>query len=62
MTQSELEAAVAQATGESRRTIRHRGFSIVSPLAVLEPDDEIHTEPQIVDWDEVAIQRSRRVA
>jgi len=31
MTQSQLDQAVASATGESRRTIRQLGFSLIGP-------------------------------
>ncbi len=51
MTQLQLDRAVAKATGESLREIRHRGFSIVDPTDVAfdpEPDDL----PQFIDWDE----------
>ncbi len=53
MTQSQLNAAVAAATGESRRTIRQRGFSIADPLEAAfdaEPGDVV----KFLDWDEVA--------
>lgn len=51
MTQRELEAELAAATGESRRTIRRRGFSIIDPRIV-----DFDTEPndlpaQMLDWD-----------
>ncbi len=61
MTQAELEAEVADATGESLRTIRRRGFSIVTPLSVFDPDED-HTEPQMVDWDALAAERSPQAA
>jgi hypothetical protein len=46
MTQSELNRAVAKATGESITTIARMGFE---PLAVLECDPESQT----IDWDEI---------
>ena len=52
MTQQQLDHAVAKATGESLREIRHRGFSIADPADVAfdpEPDD---LPPQFIDWDE----------
>jgi hypothetical protein len=60
MSQHELDSAVAQATGESLRTIRRRGFSIIDPT-----DPEFDSEPnirpaQIVDWD--ALEAQRRAA
>ena len=61
MTQRELEAEVAEATGESVRTIRRRGFSVVTPLSVFDPDED-YTEPQIVDWDALAVRHSPQAA
>jgi len=59
MTQAELNEAVAEATGESVRTIRSRGFSVVTPLQVFDPDeDDSHIYPNLVDWD--ALERQRR--
>lgn len=42
MTQAELERELAAATGESRTTIRSRGFQLVEPPEL---------EPLTVDWD-----------
>lgn len=48
MSPSELERAVAAATGESRREIRRRGFQ---PLR-LEDESEIDADQRtVVDWD-----------
>ena len=41
MTQVELEREVSRATGETRGTIRHRGFSIL-PVPADDADDEPH--------------------
>lgn len=52
MTQHDLNAAVACATGESLCEIRRRGFSIADPAEVRfdpEPDQLI---PQRIDWDD----------
>jgi len=62
MSQAELDAAVAQATGESVGTIRRRGFSLFTPLTVFDPDDESLAQPQIVDWDQVESERYARAA
>lgn len=52
MSNSEFDAAVAAATGDSIATIRRRGFSILTRGPVeLEPDDL--RPPQIIDWDSV---------
>ena len=57
MSQHELDSAVAQATGESLRTIRRRGFSIIDPTET-EFDSEPNILPaQIVDWDALEAQR-----
>jgi hypothetical protein len=51
MTQNQFHCALAKATGESIRTLKRIGFSL------LEPDiDRVDTEardlaPQTVDWD-----------
>jgi len=48
MTKSELDRAVARATGESLATIRSLGFSVLALPA---------DEPQVVDWDELDSER-----
>ena len=62
MTQTELNQAVASRTGESMRTIRRRGFSIVQPLQVFDLDEFDQPDPQMVDWDAADAARSRTVA
>lgn len=61
MTQAQLNRAVAEATGETVETIRHRGFSIVTPLKIFDPDDEM-AQPQLADWDQIETDRYRRAA
>jgi len=39
MTQADLEREVSRATGESRGTVRRRGFSVL-PLSELAPEEE----------------------
>ena len=56
MTQSQLERAVARATGERRSTIRAMGFSLYDPTASLDDLDERPT-PLTVDWDQVDASR-----
>jgi hypothetical protein len=60
MTQSQLDRAVATATGESRRTIGQLGFSLAAPL---EPrfDPEPADVARFLDWDDVAGRRYRQV-
>ena len=50
MTQTQLDRAVARATGESLRTINAMGFV---PLA----SNSVEQEPQVVDWDQLDAQR-----
>lgn len=57
MTQSQLERAVADQTGESVQTIRSRGFSLVAPLTIFDPDADELTQPQMVDWDQLEAHR-----
>ena len=60
MSQHDLDLAVASATGESLRTIRRRGFSVIEPADVLfDPEPDVRAA-QYVDWDE--LERRRRVA
>ena len=57
MTYRQLHRAVAAATGESLREIRHRGFSLADPDEIgfdPEPDD---VPPRTVDWDALALER-----
>ena len=51
VSQHDLDLEVARATGESLRTIRRRGFSIIDPSETqfdTEPDD---TPAMVLDWD-----------
>ena len=52
MTQLQLDRAVAKATGESLREIRHRGFSIADPAVVAFDPEPDNLPPQFIDWDE----------
>lgn len=57
MTQQDLERAIARRTGESLKTIRRRGFSIVRPEeANFDPEPDL-LPPQVIDWDEADVQR-----
>ena len=51
MNQSQLDRAVARATGESLSTIRQMGFSAV----VGEPTEQ-YRDPLVVDWDSLDAQ------
>ena len=57
MTQKELDAAVATATGEDVSNIRSMGFSIADLLEV-NFDPEPYYPPQVVDWDQLALERN----
>ena len=48
MTHAEMERDLAQATGESIATIRHRGFQLIEPPVL---------SPLTVDWDEIDSRR-----
>ena len=53
MTQTELNRAIAQATGESVNEIAQRGFVELAAVPF-----ERDTEDLIIDWDEVDADRS----
>jgi hypothetical protein len=53
MSQTELDTAVADVTGETVRTVRRRGFSLLLPQKVFDSDADEFGEPQVVDWDQV---------
>jgi hypothetical protein len=60
MYQSDLNRAIARATGESVSTINQLGFQLADPMAILD-DDTDDRLPSIIDWDIVqAIQASKR--
>ena len=50
MTQSQLNRAVARATGESRSTICRMGFSVLADEPL-----EADRDPLVVDWDEFGV-------
>ena len=56
MSQRELTAAVAAATGESRQTISTLGFSLANPASA-DYDPEPYAGAGYLDWDEVQQQR-----
>ncbi len=60
MSQQDLERELARATGEDLRTIRRRGFQLMTPLSVYDPDDDL--ESQVYDWDQGSAQPLRLVA
>jgi len=60
MTRGQFHRALAKATGESIRTLKQFGFSLLEPdvdqLDADGPDDD----PQTVDWDRVEADRVSR--
>ena len=62
MTQTDIDHAVACATGEELCEIRRLGFSIANPMEVAfdpEPDD---LPAQVIDWDDYRFGRPTPVA
>lgn len=61
MKQSELDRAVAYATGETVSTIKQLGFLLADPIDV----DDLESNalgPSIIDWDELEAQRNHDCA
>jgi hypothetical protein len=61
MTQSQLDRAVASATGESRRTIRQLGFSLAGPLS-RSGERRGGDVAKFLDWDHVDRSRFHELA
>ena len=57
MTQSEIDSAVAEVTGESLCTVQQRGFGIADPADVQFDPEPYDCPPLLVDWDEVDARR-----
>lgn len=58
MTQQEIDNAVADATGETLCDVRRIGFSIADPVDVNFDPEPDFLPPQIIDWDEMELQRN----
>jgi hypothetical protein len=58
MTQTQLNRAVARATGESLNTVARRGFSIADPKTVHFDPEPPQSGPHVVDWDRLDAQRT----
>jgi len=58
MTQNELNQLVADATGEDIAEVQHRGFSLADPAEIDFDPEPFDLPPQIIDWDEVDLQRN----
>jgi hypothetical protein len=57
MNQSQLDRAVARATGESRETINRMGFSIADPESVHYDPEPARRRPLVIDWDDLDARR-----
>jgi len=57
MTQSEVDCAVAEVTGEDLHDVNRIGFSIADPIDV-NYDPEPWYPPQMVDWDDLELDRN----
>ena len=58
MNQSELNRAVARATGENLRVISQLGFSLADPVSVEHDPEPTDIEDMIVDWDTLELERN----
>lgn len=58
MIQEHLNELVAEATGEDLCVIRSRGFSIADPPTIDFDPEPDNLPPQVVDWDEIDLQRN----
>ena len=56
MKQSDLNRAVALATGETITTVKRLGFLLAEPDEAVNPDSET-SGPLVIDWDELDDQR-----
>jgi hypothetical protein len=57
MTQRQLNEAVAHKLGESVGEVQRLGFSLADPVDVNFDPEPCDLEPQIVDWDALALAR-----
>ena len=55
MKQSDLDRAVAHATGETVSTIKRLGFLLAEPSDI-DPDSDEHG-PYVIDWDALEVGR-----
>jgi hypothetical protein len=58
----QFEQLVAKATGEDIREIRQRGFSVADPFEVDFDPEPNNLSPQMIDWDELELERSLAAA
>ena len=60
MNQSDLDRAVAQATGETVSTIQRLGFLLAGPDEQFDLDEH-EDDPYVIDWDELERQRRQKI-
>ncbi len=51
MQQTEINRAVARATGETVATIKRLGFLLAEPSAIVADPDAPELRPHVIDWD-----------
>ena len=56
MRQSDLDRAVARATGENVSTIKRLGFLLADPIDSSTDESDEH-DPYVIDWDALAANR-----
>ncbi len=56
MKQTDLNRAVALATGETIATVKRLGFLLAEPQESVDPDSDT-SGPLVIDWDELDNQR-----
>ncbi|HJN10758.1 MAG TPA: hypothetical protein QF564_18880 [Pirellulaceae bacterium] len=61
MKQSDLDRAVAHATGEAVATIKRLGFLLADPTDSATDETDEH-DPYIIDWDALAANRNEKNA
>jgi hypothetical protein len=57
MSQQDLYSALSRATGESVRTLKGRGFSLLEHDIRQLDCESVEMPPRTVDWDDVEAQR-----
>jgi hypothetical protein len=57
MTQDQFHRALAKATGESVRTLKRLGFSLLEPDLGQIDAEALDVAPQTVDWDRLEADR-----
>lgn len=58
MTQTQLDAAIARATGDDLTTIQRQGFSLLQPDSDSRHQIDDDRDPLVIDWDLVEAERA----